>query len=499
MIIYSWNIRGLNNPLKQHEVVSLMKKRKMDVCGLLETKLSPSRVACMHRLRLRHWQYYTNVDAANTARILVFWNPATVKVDLIASSAQGLHISVRSLISQYNFLISFVYGFNTISARRALWEDLRRWNSSSPWMILGDFNSVLYPSDKHNGGAVTPYETSDFRDCCSDLGLHDVNYSGCQFSWTNGSVWCKLDRVLVNPSWPSLQRLTRVHFGNPGAFTDHSAAEVRIDLAVQGRQNFKFLNMWASHASFSEVVSSHWSSPIYGTPMFILCRRLKLLKGHLKELNRLHYSHISERVMRLESELDLHQSLLQQDMDNQSLLAHDMILRSKLSSIKLAEKQFFSQKIKCNFLKHSDKGSKFFHALLGQNHQRNFIPAIMCNHGSLSTSLQEVDNEFVSFYQNLLGSSKTIVPLDSAVIHSGPCLPANSHGFLLAPFSQEDIRMAVFSIGNDKAPGLDGYSSLFYKQAWDVIGGDVCAAMQDFFPFWQAPKAGEPFYNCAGP
>lgn len=481
MIIYSWNIRGLNNPLKQHEVVSLMKKRKMDVCGLLETKLSPCRVASMHRLRLRHWQYYTNVDVANTARILVFWNPATVKVDLIASSAQGLHISVHSLISQYHFLISFVYGFNTISARRALWEDLRRWNSSSPWMILGDFNSVLYPSDKHNGGAVTPYETSDFHDCCSDLGLHDVNYSGCQFSWTNGTVWCKLDRVLVNPSWPSLQRLTRVHFGNPGAFTDHSAAEVYIDLAVQGRRNFKFLNMWASHASFSEVVSSHWSAPMHGTPMFILCRRLKLLKVHLKELNRLHYSHISERVMRLEAELDLHQSLLQQDMDNHSLLAHDMILRSKLSSIKLAEKQFFSQKIKCNFLKHSDKGSKFFHALLGQNHQRNSIPAIMCSHGCLSTSLQEVGNEFVSFYQNLLGSSKTIVPLDSAVIHSGPCLPATSHGFLLAPVSQEEIRMAVFSIGNDKAPGPDGYSSLFYKQAWDVIGGDVCAAVQDFF------------------
>jgi hypothetical protein len=79
--------------------------------------------------------------------------------------------------------------------------------------------------------------------------------------------------------------------------------------------------MWASHDSFSEVVSSHWLSPVYGTPMFILCRRLKLLKVHLKELNHLHYSHISERVLRLESELEHHQFELQQDMDNQTLLA----------------------------------------------------------------------------------------------------------------------------------------------------------------------------------
>nr|TKS10936.1 hypothetical protein D5086_0000078410 [Populus alba] len=314
-----------------------MKKHRMDVCGLLETKLSSSRVACMHRLRLKHWHYYTNVDATSTARIVVFWNPTTVQVELMASSAQALHLSVSSLISQYTLRISFVYGFNTISTRRALWGDLRRWNSSCPWMILGDFNSVLSSTDKHNGGAVSPYEISNFRDCCSDLGLHDVNYIGCHYSWTNGSVWSKLDRVLVNPSWPSLQRLTHVHFGNPGAFTDHSPVEVRLDLSVQGRQNFKFLNMWASHDRFSEVVSSHWFSLVYGTPMFILCRRLELLKGHLKELNRLHYSHISKRVLRLESELEHHQSVLQQDMDNQTLLAQDRTLRSKLATIKFAK------------------------------------------------------------------------------------------------------------------------------------------------------------------
>jgi len=82
MIIYSWNIKGLNNPLKQHEVVGLMKKYKMDVCGLLETKLIPSRDASMHRFWLRQWKYVTNADATNTVRIVVFWNPSTVTVDL---------------------------------------------------------------------------------------------------------------------------------------------------------------------------------------------------------------------------------------------------------------------------------------------------------------------------------------------------------------------------------------------------------------------------------
>ena len=51
-------------------------------------------------------------------------------------------------------------------------------------MVLGDFNLVLSSADKLNGEAVSIYEISDFRDCCFDLGLHDVNFTGCHFSWT---------------------------------------------------------------------------------------------------------------------------------------------------------------------------------------------------------------------------------------------------------------------------------------------------------------------------
>ena len=39
----------------------------------------------------------------------------------------------------------------------------------------------------------------------------------------------------------------------------------------------------------------------------------------------------------------------------------------------------------------------------------------------------------------------------------------------------------MFSIPNSKAPGPDGYNSTFFKAAWSEIGGDVCAAIRDFF------------------
>jgi hypothetical protein len=55
---------------------------------------------------------------------------------------------------------------------------------------------------------------------------------------------------------------------------------------------------------------------------------------------------------------------------------------------------------------------------------------------------------------------------------SGPCFGDDFLSLLLAPASSTDIKKALFSIGNDKASGPDGFSSLFFKKSWDVVGGD---------------------------
>ncbi|KAJ6323972.1 hypothetical protein OIU76_011301 [Salix suchowensis] len=226
-----------------HEVAGLMKSKKLDVCGLLETKLSLTKVACMHSLRLKTWQFVSNAEAAA-------------------------------------YTPTFIYGFNTISARRTLWADLRRWSVDSPWLLLGDFNSILSQEDKHNGTPVSTYEISDFRECCSDLGIADLNSTGSHFTWTNNTIWSKIDRVMVNTHWYAMQHMAHVHFGTPRAFSDHSPSTVQLGLqAPLGKRNFKFFNMWTTHPQFLETISQNWSLDAYGTHMYILCKKLKQLKG----------------------------------------------------------------------------------------------------------------------------------------------------------------------------------------------------------------------------
>nr|GFD08641.1 RNA-directed DNA polymerase, eukaryota, reverse transcriptase zinc-binding domain protein [Tanacetum cinerariifolium] len=53
--------------------------------------------------------------------------------------------------------------------------------------------------------------------------------------------------------------------------------------------------------------------------------------------------------------------------------------------------------------------------------------------------------------------------------------------FMVRDVSNEEIKQAIFLIDDNKAPGPDGFSAYFYKKAWDIIGNDICSAVQEFF------------------
>jgi hypothetical protein len=48
-------------------------------------------------------------------------------------------------------------------------------------------------------------------------------------------------------------------------------------------------------------------------------------------------------------------------------------------------------------------------------------------------------------------------------------------------FTEDEVRSVVMDLPNDKASGLDGFTGLFYKKAWDIIKGDI---MNVFNAFW---------------
>lgn len=87
---------------------------------------------------------------------------------------------------------------------------------------------------------------------------------------------------------------------------------------------------------------------------------------------------------------------------------------------------------------------------------------------------------FVSHYEQFLGvrGDSTLLPTSDLFDSK---LDPRSGLHMIRPVYAMEVKMAMFSIGDDKAPGPDGYTAAFFKHAWDIVGQDVTLAVLDFF------------------
>ena len=136
-----------------------MKKHKVEIMGILETKLKRQNSKDVVKHKFRRWATFDNFHNHQAGRILVLWNPAKVRLDVVYCSTQVIHCHATCLIPGAEFYLSFIYGFNTVVGRRPLWDNLANFNSSldCPWITLGDFNNVLNSEERINGTPVTNY------------------------------------------------------------------------------------------------------------------------------------------------------------------------------------------------------------------------------------------------------------------------------------------------------------------------------------------------------
>lgn len=216
-------------------------------------------------------------------------------------SPQSIHYQETDKIISKKFICSFVYGFNTFVSRRDLWSSLISWgiNSNEPWILMGDFNSTLSVEDRSTRIQIANSDMDDFVACTSTLGLEESFSMGSKFTCTNGSHWAKLDRVLTNSTWSSLHLNCQVEFLQYNTLSDHTPIVVSLDAQTPTRDKpFKFLNMLMLHPDFAAITRDSWHLPMLGTKQYIMCMKLKELKPKLKNLNRQHFSHITERTKR---------------------------------------------------------------------------------------------------------------------------------------------------------------------------------------------------------
>ncbi|XP_060959161.1 uncharacterized protein LOC115699843 [Cannabis sativa] len=353
MSLICWNARGLGNPRAFNWLSDMIKSHKPVLIFLMETRLKPN---------------------------LVDRFKALLGFDF------GLEIS-----RQY-FGGGLLLLWKADISKHFTWKLLHDiyYNASHlPWLIMGDFNSYLFSTDKLGGQASDQVVMSIFSDFINKFSMFPLPYVGCKYTWTNKTISERLDWAVASESWCDLFPENSLH--HLGYYEcDHRALKLLL----------------ANDAS----------------------RPINLLIGG--------------SVLKIEIE-----NFQNQDVLTQADRLHLNKLNSMLDALLYKEEVYSKQRARVRWLNAGDKNTKFFHKQATIRKKTNAIKYLKDNEGNVVNSQEGIANLVISHFSDLFSTQGCNVDAAAAIFDAlGPGLEIPDVEFLEQDFTAEEVKKAVFQL-----------------------------------------------------
>ena len=483
MNLAAWNVRGLNKKPHQDEVVNFINSNGLSLCGFLETKVKSHNSLSISKRIKKGWKWIFNNDYHYNGRIWVGWDPNFWDIVVVDCNAQWITCKCTFKEKNVSFLSSFVYAYNNACDRIPLWNYLLSASSTIlPWIVLGDFNCIVDLLEVDGGREHWTPEMETFRECLLDSRLSTLSTVGHRFTWCNNRgdtrVYKRLDRALVNSSWLLTHPNSQCHVLNRGIM-DHCPLKIHAPMEIDKvHKNFQFFNYMFQLDGFKDAVLTAWSQPLFGDPLAVLGRKLKLVKQNLVKLNKIH-GDVREKTVNARATLAAIQDALLISPRDPVLLRDELQGGEALLKALNHEEVFYKQKSRVSWLSLGDNNNSFFFNQTKQNWNHNKILAIKDANGQTVLGHKLVASVAVDFFKNSLGSP----PDSQPIVLDVDCgrISDQDHPILLAPVDDVLVFNTLKGMKRNKAPGPEGFNVEFYLHCWEIVGPLFCAAVRDFF------------------
>lgn len=462
--------------------------------AFLETHIHSSNAAKINDAILVVWKSFGNYGHHSSGQIIAVWDPS-VSVFIYKATEQAVTYGVHILSENINLTVTFVYGFNVVGERQALWNELVEISDTpalqnSTWTVLRDFNKILRLAH-HSGYPSHVVDSSGMQEAneaLQDAGLFEAQAKGTPFTWSNNNdqdpVSKRIDHTLVNQIWADHFRDSYGDLLEPGQ-SDHSPCIVKVpSLRRKSRKPFKFCHHIIDHPDYSSAVAAAWNpGSITGSAQFKLVRTMKMLKKDLRGINKRHFSGISERVKGQSAKVvGLQRQLLTQP--NSALAGKEYMERDKLNLLLNAEQKFFRHRSRVRWAVVGDRNTSLYHNTGTQRNSRNHIHFLKDENDNFLGSTADIKAHSVTYFQGILG--ETDMPLSPSSVESLKDLllfrcSELSRAYLKREVLSAEIKGTIFAMPLSKSPGPDVYSVEFLRASWDTVGEDIIAAVAEFF------------------
>ena len=195
---------------------------------------------------------------------------------------------------------------------------------------------------------------------------------------------------------------------------------------------------------------------------------LKAVAGGLKNWSSNILGDLEKRAKKLKKELEF----CRKREITKEQVAREGVLRYRLEKVEEQIDVYWRQRAHVRWLKEGDRNTAFFHAACSERRRCNKIGRIQKDDGSWVEEEEEKKAFIANYFLNLFrsdvqGDSQQILDTVERKVTS------TMNEMLLAPFTEVDIKEALDSIGDLKAPGPDGMPAIFYKNFWSTVGRKV--------------------------
>ncbi|XP_057837282.2 uncharacterized protein LOC131047412 [Cryptomeria japonica] len=211
---------------------------------------------------------------------------------------------------------------------------------------------------------------------------------------------------------------------------------------------------------------------IKGTPSFCFTKKFAHTKNQLKIWNKEVFKNIFSEKESIEAELEtLNSKVMNNGMDD---FRKEKELKAMLSEILTREEIYWKDKAKELWIKEADKNTIFFHASVKARRAQNIINEISSEDGICRKDRDSISQASVAHFKEILNSNERREELCSTkLLEAIPKMVTDrDNQMLLEPFTEDEVRKAVFGLHPDKAPGPDGMTARLKKVLPKLISSE---------------------------
>lgn len=474
----TWNVRGLNHPVKCSKVFAHLRKLSGDIVYLQETHLRLKDHGRLHK-KGYSWVYHSKFNSKSRGVAILIRAGVQFSEDEVISDKNGRLVIIKGRLFGLPVVLANVYAPN--------WDDagfFQHFFSLLPALdthkliLGGDLNCVLCPNlDRSNSTSnVLSKSTQAIHSFMQAYGVIDPwrhqNPHSKAFSFFSPvhQSYSRIDNFLIDDALLPFFRSTTYE---AIVISDHGP--VNMTLSFPGQVQSQFVWHLNSQLLSNEDFVAYLSDQIdfflqtNNSPTVSRCTLWETMKAYIRGSIISYTASENKRLSARQKEL---QDKIE-DIDKQhaatpspELYKERLLLKTEYDVMTTSQMQALFVRSRSEHYEHGERAGKLLSHQLRKSAAANQITEITLDDGTVTCDQKEINRQFMQFYRSLytceMSSDGTITQILDGLEIKG--IEESDKVVLDQPISLDEIVKVITHLKSGKAPGPDGFPIEFYKK-----------------------------------